>query len=74
MEIEKELPNVKELPVEQIVGYAQPELMQKYNVKKFPTLIVVDEDGEALFTRPGFTTADKIDKKINELRGNTSVE
>ena len=74
MEIEKELPNVKGLPVEQFIGYEKPEIMQKYGVKKFPTVIIVDENDEPLFTRPGFTTADKINKRIDELRGNTSVE
>lgn len=57
------------IPLDKHVAYDKPELVEKYNISKFPAFIVVDKDDNSLFIhQSGLITVDKLNKAIDDLR------
>ena len=60
------LENFKDFPIESInvEEEANIEIVNKYNIKGLPTLILLDDNDEVISTFSGLTTLDKIKNAI----------
>ena len=57
------LQNFKEVPLKNVDIENNTELVEKYNVRKVPTIVLVDENGEELWRHVGvLSETDLIDK------------
>lgn len=56
----------KEL-IEDVDIFKNHELVQKFNIRKVPTLVFVDEEGEKLFSSVGIISPAEFEKLIKDL-------
>lgn len=62
------------IPVVEYDGFEEEELVKKYDIKKFPTMIILDANDNEIFRHTGLITVEKLNLAIDELRGNKRVE
>lgn len=57
----------KEL-IEDVNIFEQHDLVQKFNIRKVPTLVFVDEKGQQLFSSVGVMTSAEFEKLLKDLK------
>lgn len=61
------LRNFKEVPLKNVDIENDTELVKKYNVRKVPTMVLVDENGEELWRHVGVISEEDLVEKIRRV-------
>lgn len=59
--------------VEEIDVDSDNELISKFNIRSVPTMILVDDEGNALHRWSGITNSEEINRLINDFRNTKSA-
>lgn len=59
--------------VEEIDIDSGNELISKFNIRSVPTMILVDNEGNALYRWSGITNSEEINRLINDFRNTKSA-
>lgn len=62
------------VPYEDINAYENPDIVEKYDVQKFPVIIALDKEGEEVFRHRGLISVDELNKELDDIRRNKAVE
>ena len=66
--LSKQLEGFSEVEIEDIDIDDAGKLLNKYEVRKLPTLVLVDDEGNQLFKHAGLITKEELKTKVDEFR------
>lgn len=61
-------------PIQAVNIKTEPEATIKYNVRKVPTLVFVNEEKEEVHRLMGVTSSEKVKEILDELQGNKTTQ
>jgi len=62
------------VPYEDIDAYENPEIVEKYNIEKFPVIIALDKNDEEVFRHRGLISVDELNRQLDDIRRDKKLE